>query len=76
MHKKSHLIHLIDFGLSRKFEDKESNKHIEYKDNKTLIGTPKYLSINGHLGINQSRRDDLESLGYMLIYFMKGYLPW
>ena len=73
---RSHIIHLLDFGLSKIFIDKKTSKHVEYKENMNLVGTPKYLSINGHLGIKLSRRDDLESLGYMLIYLMKGYLPW
>jgi len=71
--KMSHL-YLIDFGLSMKWFD--GNKHIRYKEKLSLVGTPRYTSINSHKGVQQSRRDDLEAVGYMLAYLLKGDLPW
>jgi serine/threonine protein kinase len=69
-------INMIDFGLSQRYYDETRKKHIRRSKGNSFTGTPRYASINAHLGIQLSRRDDLESLGYVLIYLYKGFLPW
>lgn len=73
--KNAYKVFLIDFGLAKKFMNSK-NEHIKYKDGKGLTGTARYASVNTHLGVEQTRRDDLEAMMYVLIYFLKGSLPW
>ena len=74
--RRANLVHLIDFGLTKKYRDPKSNQHISYREGKSLTGTARYASVNTHLGIEQSRRDDLEGIAYVLLYFLRGQLPW
>ncbi|XP_067120337.1 uncharacterized protein [Centruroides vittatus] len=74
--RKTKTVYMIDFGLAKKYIDPHTKRHILCEDSTGLIGTAKYASINTHEGIEQSRRDDLQSLGYVIIYFLTGTLPW
>ena len=70
------LIYLIDFGFARKYRSSRTGKHIKFKWIKYTFGSLRYFSINANRGFELSRRDDLESFGYMLVYLAKQYLPW
>ena len=72
----SSVIYLIDFGLSKKYRSSRTGKHIKSLKIKKIDGTTNFLSLNAMRGNEQSRKDELESLGYMYIYLAKGELPW
>merc|ERR1712070_366189 len=74
--EKVHHVYIIDFGLSKRYWEKERNQHCAMKQKLSLTGTARYASINAHKGVEQSRRDDLEAIGHMFMYFLRGALPW
>ena len=73
---KSKYLFLLDFGLSKKYRSSSTLKHYQLIKGKKLTGTARYASINALNGMTQSRRDDLEAIGYVLMYFLLGKLPW
>lgn len=74
--KRSKMVHMIDFGLARRYKDPNTQRHIDYRENLTLTGSARYASVNASLGVEQSRRDDCEAVGIVLMYFLRSSLPW
>ena len=76
VNEKKKNIYLLDFGLAKKFRSSKTLQHHPMTQKKKLTGTARYASINALKGLEQSRRDDLEAVGYVLVYFLQGKLPW
>ena len=74
--KKKEIIYIIDFGLAKQYLNNKTGKHVKYCVNKKWSGTSRFASANTLKGIEPSRRDDMESFCYLLLYLMKGSLPW
>jgi serine/threonine protein kinase len=73
---QANLVYLIDFGLSKEYRDPSTCEHIPFDNDVGFTGTTTFASINSHMGLELGRRDDLESLAYVLFYFLWGFLPW
>lgn len=73
---KSQTIYVIDFGIAMRYIDQTTGNHIPFLIHKKLTGTARFATVKTHMGIEQCRRDDLETLGYVLMYLLRGNLPW
>ena len=74
--KEANKLYIIDYGLCKRYRDPNTHKHVKFTSGKSLTGTARYASVNALLGCEQSRRDDMEGLGYVFVYLLKGSLPW
>ena len=73
---KSNFVYLVDFGLCKMYVDPRSKQQVPLVQGSEFVGTTKFASVASHKGLTQYRKDDMESLGYLLILLLKGVLPW
>jgi serine/threonine protein kinase len=73
---QTNVVYVIDFGLSKEYRNPGTRAHIPYNTGLGFVGTTTFASINSHMGLELGRRDDLESIAYILFYFLWGFLPW
>eukprot|EP00929_Paragymnodinium_shiwhaense_P091243 TRINITY_DN51263_c0_g1_i1.p1 TRINITY_DN51263_c0_g1~~TRINITY_DN51263_c0_g1_i1.p1 ORF type:complete len:377 (-),score=61.90 TRINITY_DN51263_c0_g1_i1:400-1530(-) len=73
---KANQVYIIDFGLSKRYCEPRTKKHIPCAARCAFQGTARFASLNGQFGVEQTRRDDLEAIGFVLMYFLRGELPW
>lgn len=76
LNEKHNVVYIFDYGLAKRYIHSITREHIQFSDKKRMVGTSRYCSLNSQMGCEQGRRDDLESLGYCVIYMLKGRLPW
>ena len=74
--EKTGIVHVVDMGLAKRYYDPALKKHLVFRNDKSLTGTARYASVHAHMGEELARRDDFEAIGYVLVYFLTGYLPW
>lgn len=74
--ENSNIVHIIDFGLARSFIDPKTGEHIPPRKYRSLVGTCLFCSLNSHNGTELSSRDDLITIGYIVLLFLRGRLPW
>eukprot|EP00929_Paragymnodinium_shiwhaense_P109385 TRINITY_DN75794_c0_g1_i1.p1 TRINITY_DN75794_c0_g1~~TRINITY_DN75794_c0_g1_i1.p1 ORF type:complete len:477 (-),score=88.46 TRINITY_DN75794_c0_g1_i1:65-1495(-) len=74
--EKRNTVHMIDFGLAKSFRDREARQHIPFRTGRPFVGTMRFASIGAQQGCEVSRRDDVQAIGYVLVYMLRGWLPW
>ncbi|CAG8499863.1 1284_t:CDS:2 [Ambispora leptoticha] len=76
LYQNQHTVSIVDFGSSDSYRDPKTGRHITYQKDRYKTGTHSFVSLKVHDGLSHTRRDDLESLGYLFVYLIRGKLPW